>query len=54
MKIKEHIKVDPSISLSYFCGGRIINQGNIKDLYKQFQHEDGIMYIQYIRMQSFG
>lgn len=53
-KIKEHIKVDPHSSLSFFCEKRVINQGTIKDLHAKFKREDGIMYIQYIRMDSYG
>ena len=31
-----------------------LNQGNIKDLHARHRREDGIMYIQYIRMEAYG
>jgi hypothetical protein len=46
--------VHPHLSLSFFCEKKIINQGNIKDLHAKYSREDGIMYMQYIRMDAYG
>jgi hypothetical protein len=52
--IRKHIKIEPGVSLSFFCGREIIGNGIVINFYEKYKNIDGILYMQYMRLESYG
>ncbi len=53
-ELKGHINVDPNVMLHFFSGKTVITHGSISQLHQRHKREDGIMYVQYIRLEAYG
>jgi hypothetical protein len=53
-KIREHLKIDQHTSVSFFCGRIVLNNSTVREFYEKHKHEDGILYVQYLKLESYG
>ena len=52
--IRNHLKIEPSESISFFCGKHIISGGKVINFYEKYKHSDEILYIQYVKLEGYG
>ena len=52
--IRSHLKVEPSASLCFFHHKTLICNGSVLHSYQKYKSEDGILYLQYAKLESFG
>ena len=52
--IRQHLRIQPGVSVSFFCGRQIIGSGRVLSLYEKHKDSDGILYIQFMRLETYG